>query len=469
GLALAELLLPFMNAAAGTALELTYFGADGVAWVLLATVVIIGTLAGVYPAFLLSRYAPAQVLASSRAPGSGRSGSRVREALVIAQFAIAITFIVATAVIFAQTLYVRAADLGFERRGILIVTSLRNRELSDAQRSAFVERARSLAGVRAVTQSDAAPGDGSVSNAGSVGRPGTTQRRPTLSQVRVGQDFFATYSARMLAGRALNARFGMDDLAEATGAAPATAARNTVINRSAAALLGFKSPEAAVGKAIEMDVAGGRRPLTIAGVIEDMRFESLRGPVSPTLYLYQSTAITNPVASLRFTGGDADVTAAVAQLWRSMVPQIPFEAVTAERSLAALYASDDQRSRLFLAGAVVAVLISCLGLYGLATFTTAQRTKEIGIRKALGASRRDVLLLVGGQMLRPVLLANVIAWPIAFFAMRSWLEGFDRRIDLGIIFFLSAGLLAATIAAVTVLAQVLRISGAEPAWALRHE
>lgn len=469
GLALAELFLPLMNAVAGTALELNFFGADGVAAPLLVAIVVVGTLAGLYPAFLLSQFEPARVLASSRAPGGGRSGTRVRETLVVAQFSIAIMFMIATGVIFAQTLFVRTADLGFEKRGVLIVTSLRNRELSETQRLTFVQRARSLAGVRWVTQSDSAPGYSDVSISGSVGRPGMTQRRPTLNQTRVAQDFFASYSARLLAGRTLNPRFGMDDLADTAVAGARLSARNAVLNRAAAALLGFETPAAAIGKAIEMDGQEGRRPLTIVGVIEDMRFESLRGSVAPTIYLFQSKALENSVASLRFAGDEAELTARVQQLWRTIAPQVPFEAVTVERSVAAFYAADDQRSRLFLSGAVMAVFISCLGLYGLATFTTQQRTKEIGIRKALGASRRDILTLIGGQILRPVLLANLIAWPLAYLAMRGWLDGFDRRIDLGIVFFIAAGGLAVTIAAMTVFSQVVRISRAEPAWALRHE
>jgi putative ABC transport system permease protein len=155
--------------------------------------------------------------------------------------------------------------------------------------------------------------------------------------------------------------------------------------------------------------------------------------------------------------------------WRSLEPDTPFLASTADQRLAAFYRPDTQRARLFTAGAVLAVAIACIGLYGLASFSTARRIKEIGIRKVLGASTRDVLMLLVGQFVRPVLIANLIAWPIAFLAMRSWLSGFDQRIAISPLYFLAAGGGAALIAVLTVLGQAWHVARAEPARALRYE
>ncbi len=152
-----------------------------------------------------------------------------------------------------------------------------------------------------------------------------------------------------------------------------------------------------------------------------------------------------------------------------MVPKTPFVAKTVEDNLLRYYRPSDQHGRLFTMGAVLAVGIGCLGLYGLAAFTTARRVKEIGIRKTLGASTGDVLALLVGQFLRPVLLANVVAWPLAWLAMRSWLSGFDQRIGLSPLYFLAATLLGVAVAVATVAGQALTVARAEPARALRYE
>jgi len=155
--------------------------------------------------------------------------------------------------------------------------------------------------------------------------------------------------------------------------------------------------------------------------------------------------------------------------WRAEAPEVPFTALTADQSLDKFYRSDDRSAKLFIIGAVLAVVIGCVGLWGLASFNTARRVKEIGIRKVLGASTADVVRLLVGQFLRPVLLANLLAWPLAFLAMRTWLAGFDDRIALSPLFFGGASLLALAIAAATVSAQSLRAARATPSSALRHE
>jgi putative ABC transport system permease protein len=155
--------------------------------------------------------------------------------------------------------------------------------------------------------------------------------------------------------------------------------------------------------------------------------------------------------------------------WGQAAPTVPFEARTVVQNMASYYRADQQRARLFTMGAVLAVGIGCLGLYGLASFTTARRVKEIGIRKTLGASTRDVLALLVGQFLRPVLLANLVAWPLAWLVMQSWLSGFDQRIGLSPLYFLAATLLSLTIAVATVVGQALAVARAEPAKALRYE
>jgi putative ABC transport system permease protein len=168
-------------------------------------------------------------------------------------------------------------------------------------------------------------------------------------------------------------------------------------------------------------------------------------------------------------GDEAAMTKRLEATWRMLAPDTPFQAETVQVAMKPYFDPDARRGQLFALGAVLAVAIACMGLYGLAAFNTSRRTKEIGIRKTLGASRGDVVRLLLGEFLRPVLLANLLAWPLAWFAMRQWLAGFDQRIELNPAYFLAPTIAAILVAVLTVLEQALRVARAEPARALRYE
>jgi putative ABC transport system permease protein len=205
-------------------------------------------------------------------------------------------------------------------------------------------------------------------------------------------------------------------------------------------------------------------------VIDDIRFRSPHTPIPPTVYPMRDAVSSSDIAAVRYADADPKaVLAHMAATWRSIVPTTPFEGRTIDDNLAHYYRADDQHGRLFTLGALLALAIGCVGLYGLAAFNTARRVKEIGIRKTLGASTGDVLRLLIGQFLRPVLLANLVAWPLAWLAMRGWLAGFDQRIALSPAYFLAATALTLLIAVVTVAGQALGVARSEPAKALRHE
>ena len=478
GLALAELALPRINAAGGLSLRLDYLGADSVLPFVLGVVLVVGLGAGGYPALLLSRYRPAAVLASARTPGGGRAGSRVLELLVAAQFAIAIAFGVGTAVIVTQADYLRRADLGFHRAGLIEVNSFDSGDVSDAQQTSLLEMWHSTPGVVGVTHANIAPGVDDNTNATNIKRPNVAGEGPGLNWVATGPDFFTVYGARLLAGRLLDRDHGMDDLPPVPDtatpqekAAAQARNRNIVLNASALKVEGFASPQDAIGKTLlEGTDGGGFRPMTVVGVVGDLRLRSPHKPVPGTFYQLSTHHISDAVAVIRYADADPRaMTARLQETWRKVVPGAPFEAETGETKLSAYYKSDDQRGRLFTIGAVLAVAIGCVGLYGLASFTTARRIREIGIRKTLGASTADILRLLVGQFLRPVLLANLVAWPLAYVAMRSWLSGFDQRIALSPVYFIGATALTLAVALATVIGQALLVARAEPARALRHE
>ncbi|HLZ79696.1 MAG TPA: FtsX-like permease family protein [Sphingomonas sp.] len=459
GLAIAEIGLPLVNAAGNLSLSIHYVGQDGVLLPLAALVVLVGIAAGLYPAVLLSRFPAAGVLAASRSTSGGRVGTRVREALVVLQFALATAFIVGTLVLTAQTRHVRNADLGFTRDGLIEVPSLTEERLTETQRTAILSAYSGLSGVRAVTISDTAPGDQRYQSRDNLKLQGAVGDGPSLLDIGIGRDFFRVFQPALLAGRLLDEAHRDDDAA----GKPDTQPRNVVINRRAAAELGL-TPRQAVGKTLT-----GIGSRTIVGVIDDMRFYSPRDGTLGVYYNYHSRGMTFPIASVRFDGDPRGMTDALRGVWRRIAPEIPFKAVTADEKLESYYKSDDQAARLFAIGAGLAVAIGCVGLWGLASFNTQRRVREIGIRKTLGASSRDIVMLLVRQFLRPVAIGNLIAWPLAFIAMRTWLAGFEDRIGLSPLYFLAATLASLLIAVATVLMQSLRAARAAPAWALRHE
>ena len=456
-LVLVEVALPFVNAAGGTELSLSYLGQDGVILPLLALVLLIGLVAGAYPAFVLSRYNAASVLASARSPGGGRAGTRVRQVLVAAQFALAIAFMIGTGVLFAQGQHLRNADLGFDREGLLLIRSM-SWVQDEGQRRAIRTRMTQLPSVRSASISDNVAGGSSSNNVDTFTDARGTQL--SMRRVAIGPDFFETYGTKLLAGRFLGPQFASDESEALEWEEP----RNVVINTLLLRALGYDDPTDAIGK----QIGHGAPPRTIVGVVDDMRFLSPREPIDPTYYTYYEDPGYGAM-TLRFTGDPQTTMDAAREAWIGVAGNLPFEAQTGVESLQNYYEEDDRAARLFAIGAGLAVLIGMVGLWGLASFNTARRTREIGIRKALGASRTDVVRLLIGQFLGPVLLANIIAWPLAWLATSRWLTGFSDRISLSPLFFIGASLIAVVIAVLTVLGQSLRASRAEPAWALRHD
>jgi hypothetical protein len=460
GLALVELALPMVNAIGGTDLHLRYWGSGTILPALLGLILGVGLVAGAYPAFVLSRFRPAAVLASAGATGGGRAGRLLRATLVVLQFAIAIALMIGTGVLLAQVRHTQTADLGFERHGLAMLPSFGDPGLDAAQRHDIAAAIAALPGVSGVSQSAIAPGGGSYGIM-EMQRDGSDSDKVSVIQAAIGPGFFQLYGAHLLAGRWFDpSRFASDDAAGGKVHA-------VLLNRTAVVRLGFASPAAAIGKVL----VGGQERQTIVGVVNDVRLMGPIQPVEAQAYALQTSGLSAPVLSLRYTGRDERALLdRIEAVWRRLAPAVPLKAQTVDQMLYDVYVRADlERARLFTAGAGLAVLIGCIGLYGLAAFDTERRIKEIGIRKALGASTRDVLQLLVTKFLRPVLIANLIAWPLAWLAMQRWLSTFDDRIILTPWYFLGASALAVAIAVLTVLGQSWRVARAEPARALRYE
>lgn len=459
-LAIVEIALPTFNHLLGTQLELHYLGSDGALLPMAALALLVGLAGGLYPAFYLSSFRPSTVLRANQQGGQGSSG--LRNLLVLAQFAVSIALIICTAVVYLQTLHVRTADTGYEREGLLIVRNLNRKQVEPYAETVLREVGR-LPGVVAVGRSEITPASEDRTTI-SVQLPGRTDL-VMIGSYLVDSGFFKTMGIRTVAGRSFSERFANDDSTMAlSDDPPAGAATNVVVNASGARQLGFASPAAAVGAQLRI----GDVPTTIVGVVPDVQYRSMRDEMEPIIYSMTRTGHSNLVVrySSREGRGIAD---RIGGIWRHRFPDVPFESFFVEDAVAKLYEADEARGNAFAASAALAIIVGCLGLYALAAFSAERRVKEIGIRKVLGARTRDIVRLLVWQFSKPVILANLIAWPAAWWLMRSWLNGFQDRISLSPALFLLAGLAAFAIAVVTVVGQAVKVARAHPIHALRYE
>jgi putative ABC transport system permease protein len=472
-LALVELLMPAFANFLDADLRVAYFGADGVLLPVLALVLIVGVLGGLYPAFFLSRFQPASVLKANKSSAEAAGTGRLRAVLVVGQFAVSIGLIICTAVVYAQTVYARTVDPGYKRDHILQVTELGRYQLYD-RGEALAQLTRRVPGVDAVGRTTIGVATQNNSNTG-VKVPG--QAEPvTIGQYGVDPGFKDAMGLTLVAGRWFEENRPLDDTTlpnppdPAAERALAQRGANVVLNELAAHRLGFRNAADAVGKTFAAALVpneAGLVPATVVGVVRDSRFRSIREPIDPIMFQSARAGHTDMV--VRFHGDPAAVRAGVEQAWKKVVPDVPFNAKFSDDIMVDLYKAEDARAKTFAAFALLAGIVACLGLFGLASFTAERRTKEIGIRKVLGARTRDIVRLLVWQFSKPVIVANIIAWPVAWWVMRGWLNGFDTRIGLGPSPFLLAGGVALAIAIGTVAGHAVRIARANPILALRYE
>jgi putative ABC transport system permease protein len=472
-LAIAELALPALSGFLDAELDLHYFGTDGMMLPILGLVLLVGAAGGLYPAFYLSGFQPAQVLKANKSTAEASGSGGLRNALVVGQFAVSIGLIICTAVVYAQTVYARSADPGFQREGLLQVSNLGRRQVMP-KADAIVEEMRRVEGVKAVGRTGIGVNTDNNTSTG-VQLPGRPEP-VTIGNYGVDANFFDTMGIKLIAGRLFDEKRPGDEstrpFPEDTAWEKALPARgvNIVVNELATKRMGFTSPQQAVGAVVKValvEAEYGLVPATIIGVVQDSRFRSIRDPLDPILFLFDKTGAGNLL--IRYQGDPAAIRARTEAVWKRVAPDVPFDGEFSEDVVAELYEAEQARAQTFAGFALLAVIVACLGLFGLAAFTAERRTKEIGIRKVLGARSRDIVKLLAWQFSKPVIVANLIAWPVAWWVMRDWLNGFDSRIGLGPTPFLLAGFLALAIALGTIAGHAFRVARANPIHALRYE
>ncbi|MBR0559828.1 ABC transporter permease [Neokomagataea anthophila] len=462
GLALSEILVPEIALITGKNVTIDY---GFVCKILPIIIVACSVLSGIYPAVVLSGYRPSLIFAATRMASGGRFAERLRNSLTAGQFTIAVSLVICMLVIHHQTEFLRDANRGFAKEGLLIGHQIAADTLKTQKD--ILREIRNVQGVDFATLALLAPNpDRKSRTTFDYNAPTGTVRVHVLTDT-VSTDYQKTYQPVLMAGRWFDLEHFEDVLP--TGNGKRQRRTNAILNASAALKFGFHNVEDAVGKTIN----DGGGDVVIIGVIRDIRFESPHAAVYPSIIFFNplsDNSLYLPIPAIRFHGvSEAVMKSRLEKAWYKVTPNIPSDFSDINERLSSYYEDDQRLGEVFTAGAVVALMIACLGLYGLASFAATRRVHEIGIRKTLGATGMQVIALLLRGFLKPVALACVIATPIAWVIMRSWLSGFDQRIALSAGDFIIAVLGAVIIATFTVIGQTYRISRAEPARALRAE
>lgn len=448
-LMLAYILLPYFNEVAGKQFELQLVENWYTIPAILLTVVVVGTLAGIYPAFYLSSFDPARVLKSSIS--SSGKGSVLRRGLVVFQFSISIFLFISTLVVQDQLNYMQEKNLGWDKEHILVVKrawAIENNE------DAIGAELLSNPNILTFSTSGNIPGrDFGVTVFRNSEAPRAEQH--LLSVMTSKHSLDKTFKFEMAAGR----YFLKGNISDTT---------SVILNESAVKVLGIEGDP--IGKFVTQP---GNTPendfnLAIIGVIKDFHYESFHQKIRPLLIFHHNS--WPAFISLRISPNNVRETIQYAEeVWKKFIPDKPFEYFFMDDDFDKLYDAEIRTSNIFSSFSILAIFIACLGLFGLATFTTMQRTREIGIRKTMGATVPEIVYLLSKQFSMWVLLANIIAWPAAWYFMSNWLTSFEYRIDINYLTFLIAGAIAFVIALMTVIYHSVKAAIANPADSLRYE
>jgi putative ABC transport system permease protein len=457
-LALVEMLTPLYDGFLDRPIALHYLADWSLMLAIIAIAIIAGLLSGLYPALVLSSFRPVSALRANSSRVSGRG--LLRSGLVVMQFAVSIGLGIAVLVVFSQINYARHMDLGFQRDGIIAIGGFR---MPPSAREGFANALRADPRIADVSRSNVVPFQRQL-NTHTVRLPGETQSF-NINNSYLDPEYPRLYKIPLLAGRLLSEDRGEDRLVHADKAenAKLNDGRNILINATAAKRFGF-TPELAIGKTI---ILNGARTF-IVGVLGDAKVAGAQDAVEPFVYTYAPEF--NTMFSVRLRGNDiSGVSVFMEKLGKQFLPGAPLQHFFLDDIYDQLFREDTRQGTMFGIFVGVAIFIACLGLFGLAAFSAARRTREIGIRKVFGARTRDIVWLLMWQFSIPVLLANLLAWPLAYYYLHHWLEGYAYHIALNPLYFLAAGGVALLIAWATVFAHVERVARANPIHALRHE
>ncbi len=439
--------LPWLNAFSGLDLSVSLLLRWQVLVPLFLTPFIVGILSGLYPALFMSSFEPVKVLKGLFRINGNLS---LRKVLVVAQFAVSIVLIISTAIVFRQLRYMQDASLGFDKDRV--ITMFNTAAFGNSFES-FRQELLQNPGVKEVGRSSRIP-SGRLLDGMGVSIPAGDSMKPTQLDVKylsVDYNFIPTYGFKLVAGRNFSTAFATDS-------------SNYVINEAAVRTIGFRSPQDAINKEIMYGGNKGR----IIGVVGDFHFESMHQKIPALLMAIYPNQYGR--ISMKLAGNDLPASReAVEKTWKKYLPSVPYDFSFLDESFARLYEAEQRQRTIFSTFAGIAIFIACLGLFGLSAFTISQRVKEIGIRKVLGAEVSSIVGLLSKDFLKLVGIAAFIAFPVAWYAMHTWLNDFAYRISIPWWIFLLAAVVACAVAFCTIAWQAIRAATANPVKSLRTE
>ncbi len=438
------LLLPAFSSLSGKELSWGVSGLGGIVFGLVGITFITGIVAGSYPALFLSSFQPVKVMRGALKSGTG--AARFRKVLVVFQFMLSILLIIGTTVVFRQLNYMQSKKLGWDKEHLAYIPLRGDIKNSYQALKDELVRDKHILGVSGSSHLPSNIG----SNSGGARWEGKDPEQSVLIGFSaVDYDYIETMGLEMVEGRTFSREF------------PADQSKTFVVNQVVAGLMG---KESVVGEPFSFMGVDGE----IVGVMKDFHFQSIREKIEPLAIIVVSDELHYML--IRLASGDiAASLRAVETIWQRVIPDYPVDYRFMDEQFDRMYRAESTIGTLLNYFTVLAIFIACLGLFGLASFTAEQRTREIGIRKVLGASVPQVTYLLCREFFLLVMLANVAAWPLAYYAMRRWLENFAYRAEVGLMIFVLALGLALAVALVSVIFQALRAAVASPATALKYE
>ena len=446
------LLLPLFNRLAGKEMSVGTLFSTWLFPVMLALVLVVGCVAGSYPAFYLSSFQPIQVLKGKIAKGF--KSSWLRSSLVVFQFSISIILIIGTIVIYNQLDYIRSRKIGYNRDQVLV---LHNAWYLDKQIHTFRNELLNIPGVENATISGDLPTGINFDNEGwfrdAVMDPA---KAVVLTNFFVDDNYIPTLGMEMAKGR----NFSKDFPSDSTG---------IILNEAAVKVLGFKDPlkETLYRPDFRNSTLNGSVAFHVVGVVKDFNFSSMHENVGPLVI--NSGENWGSIAVRVHTKNISSVINSIQNRWNTSTSGQPFSYTFMDDDFNKVYTAEQQTGKLFVTFAVFAIFIGCLGLFGLVTYAAEQRTKEIGVRKVLGASVSGIVTMLSKDFAKLVLIASIIAFPVAWWAMHTWLQSFAYRVNISWWIFVVAGLAAVLIALTTVSLQAIKAAVANPVKSLRTE
>jgi putative ABC transport system permease protein len=456
--ALVQLILPAINSLTGRTLSLNMIELP---WLLPGFIVLtlfVGFAAGSYPALLLSRFIPVKVLRGRMS--SVKSNLKLRRGLVVLQFVISITLVICTVVIVRQLFFLQGMDAGFDKENVVVIPA--QDDAIRKSREVIKEEFKKNPNISSVAASSTIPGGGYPNNM-KIPEGFSESEAVLMDEINADHDFLLTMGIELLSGRNFSKEFGTDEM------------NSVIINETAVKQFGWEDPIGKTIKSFDPRKSDSQyKEMTVIGVVKDFHLRYLTHQMEP-IFIGCDPDYPLPfnyldVISVRFKSGDvAGTLGFLKKQWEKIFPSIPFEFYFLDEIFGSQFLQIERSRKIFSYFSFLAIFVACLGLYGMASFSAVQRTKEIGIRKVLGSTTTGIITLLGKELIGLILIANLVAWPLSFYAMNQWIQNYPYRVNIGIELFFASSLIVLIIGLLTISYQAVKAALANPVDSLRYE